>query len=77
MRVRRRVLLALILVATAFAAVVAFLVASVMAQSRGVSTREWFTGTGFGDLLNALQQYDTCAKILRRELRDEVLKKAA
>jgi hypothetical protein len=40
--------------ATAFAAVVAFLVANVMAQSRGVSTSAWFTGTGFGDLLNAL-----------------------
>ena len=25
-----------------------------MAQSRGVSTSAWFTGTGFGDLLNAL-----------------------
>jgi ABC-type transport system involved in multi-copper enzyme maturation permease subunit len=40
--------------ATAFAAVIAFLVANVMAQSRGVSTTAWFTGTGFGDLLNAL-----------------------
>jgi len=40
--------------ATAFAAIVAFLVANAMAQSRGVSTSAWFTGTGFGDLLNAL-----------------------
>jgi ABC-2 type transport system permease protein len=40
--------------ATAFAAVVAFLVATAMAQSRGVSTSAWFTGTGFGDLLKAL-----------------------
>jgi ABC-2 type transport system permease protein len=40
--------------ATAFAAVVAFAAANVMAQSRGVSTSAWFTGTGFGDLLNAL-----------------------
>jgi ABC-2 type transport system permease protein len=40
--------------ATAFAAVVAFIVANVMAQSRGVSTSAWYTGTGFGDLLNAL-----------------------
>jgi ABC-type transport system involved in multi-copper enzyme maturation permease subunit len=40
--------------ATAFAAVVAFGVANVMAASRGVSTSAWFTGTGFGDLLNAL-----------------------
>jgi hypothetical protein len=40
--------------ATAFAAVVAFVVANAMAQSRGVSTSAWFTGTGFGDLLKAL-----------------------
>ena len=40
--------------ATAFAAVVAFIVANVMAQTRGVSTSAWFTSTGFGDLLNAL-----------------------
>jgi hypothetical protein len=40
--------------ATAFASVIAFLVANVMASSRGVSTSAWFTGTGFGDLLNAL-----------------------
>jgi ABC-2 type transport system permease protein len=40
--------------ATAFAAIVAFLVANVMARSRGVSTGAWFTGTGFGDLLSAL-----------------------
>jgi ABC-type transport system involved in multi-copper enzyme maturation permease subunit len=40
--------------ATAFAAVVAFLVANVMARSRGVPTGAWYTGTGFGDLLTAL-----------------------
>jgi ABC-2 type transport system permease protein len=40
--------------ATAFAAVVAFIVANIMAQSRGVSTSAWYSGTGFGDLLNAL-----------------------
>jgi hypothetical protein len=40
--------------ATAFASVIAFGVANVMASSRGVSTSAWFTGTGFGDLLNAL-----------------------
>jgi ABC-2 type transport system permease protein len=40
--------------ATAFAAVVAFFAACAMAQSRGVSTSAWFTGTGFGDLLKAL-----------------------
>jgi ABC-2 type transport system permease protein len=40
--------------ATAFAAVVAFCVANVMASSRGVSTSAWYTGTGFGDLLRAL-----------------------
>jgi hypothetical protein len=40
--------------ATAFAAVVAFLAANAMAQSRGVSTGAWFTGTGLGDLLTAL-----------------------
>jgi hypothetical protein len=40
--------------ATAFAAVVAFLAANVMAHSRGVPVGAWFTGTGFGDLLNAL-----------------------
>ncbi len=40
--------------ATAFAAAVAFLVANAMAGSRGVPTGAWFTGTGFGDLLNAL-----------------------
>ncbi|HEX4830097.1 MAG TPA: ABC transporter permease [Trebonia sp.] len=40
--------------ATAFAAVVAFLVANVMAASRGVPTSAWFTGTGLGDLLRAL-----------------------
>jgi ABC-2 type transport system permease protein len=40
--------------ATAFAAVVAFVVANVMAQSRSVSTAAWFTGTGLGDLLRAL-----------------------
>jgi hypothetical protein len=42
------------MLATAFAAVAAFLVANAMAQSRGVSTSAWFTGTGLGDLLNAL-----------------------
>jgi ABC-2 type transport system permease protein len=42
------------LLATAFAAVVAFLVACAMAQSRSVSTSAWFTSTGFGDLLKAL-----------------------
>ena len=40
--------------ATAFAAVVAFLVACAMAQSRGVPTSAWFTSTGLGDLLKAL-----------------------
>jgi ABC-2 type transport system permease protein len=40
--------------ATAFAAIVAFLVANVMARTRGVSTAAWFTGTGFGDLVSAL-----------------------
>jgi hypothetical protein len=40
--------------ATAFASVVAFLVANAMAGSRGVSTSAWFTSTGFGDLLKAL-----------------------
>lgn len=40
--------------ATAFAAIVAFLVANVMARSRGVSTSAWFTSTGFGDLFSAL-----------------------
>jgi ABC-2 type transport system permease protein len=40
--------------ATAFAAVVAFGVANVMAQSRGVSAAAWFTGTGLGALLRAL-----------------------
>lgn len=40
--------------ATAFAAVIAFLAANVMAQSRNVSTSAWFTSTGFGDLLKAL-----------------------
>ena len=42
------------LLATAFAAVVAFLVANVMAHSRGVSTSAWFTGAGFGHLLKTL-----------------------
>jgi ABC-2 type transport system permease protein len=42
------------LLATAFAAAVAFLAANAMAQSRGVSVSAWFTGTGFGDLLKAL-----------------------
>jgi ABC-type transport system involved in multi-copper enzyme maturation permease subunit len=40
--------------ATVFAAVVAFLIANVMAQSRGVSTSAWYTATGLGDLLNAV-----------------------
>jgi hypothetical protein len=40
--------------ATAFAAVIAFLAANVMAQSRNVSTSAWFTSTGFADLLKAL-----------------------
>jgi hypothetical protein len=40
--------------ATAFAAVVAFIVANGMARARGVPTGAWFTGTGFGDLLGAL-----------------------
>lgn len=40
--------------ATAFAALVAFLAANAMARSRGVPTGAWFTGTGFGDLLRAL-----------------------
>lgn len=42
------------LLATAFAAVVAFGVANLMASSRGVSTSAWYTGTGFTDLLEAL-----------------------
>jgi hypothetical protein len=40
--------------ATAFASVVAFVAANAMARSRGVSTSAWFTSTGFGDLLRAL-----------------------
>lgn len=40
--------------ATAFAAVVAFGVANLMAASRGASTSAWYTGTGFTDLLEAL-----------------------
>jgi ABC-2 type transport system permease protein len=40
--------------ATAFAAVVAFIVANAMARTRSVPTSAWFTGTGFGDLLHAL-----------------------
>ena len=40
--------------ATAFAAVIAFFAACAMVQSRGVSTSAWFTGTGFGSLLKAL-----------------------
>jgi hypothetical protein len=40
--------------AVAFAAVVAFLAAIAMAGSRHVPTHAWFTGTGLGDLLNAL-----------------------
>jgi hypothetical protein len=40
--------------ATAFAALAAFLVANAMAQSRGVSTSAWFTSTGFGALFKAL-----------------------
>ena len=40
--------------ALCFAALVAFAVAIVMAQSRGVSTSAWFTSTGWGDLLTAL-----------------------
>jgi ABC-2 type transport system permease protein len=42
------------MLATAFAAVVAFLAATAMAQSRGVSTSAWFTSTGLTDLLKAL-----------------------
>lgn len=40
--------------ATAFAAVVAFAIANLMAASRGASTSAWYTGTGFTDLLEAL-----------------------
>jgi hypothetical protein len=40
--------------ATAFAAVVAFAVANLMAGARGASTSAWYTGTGFTDLLAAL-----------------------
>jgi hypothetical protein len=40
--------------ATAFAAVVAFGVANLMAASRGASTSAWYGGTGFTDLLAAL-----------------------
>jgi len=43
-----------LLLAFVFAAVVAFAVALVMAQSRGVSTQEWFSGTGMTDLFKAL-----------------------
>jgi hypothetical protein len=42
------------MLATAFASVIAFVVACAMARSRGVPTGAWFTGTGFGDLLKAL-----------------------
>ncbi|HYY18308.1 MAG TPA: ABC transporter permease [Streptosporangiaceae bacterium] len=40
--------------ATAFAAVIAFIAAIAMAQSRGVPVSAWFTGTGLGDLFKAL-----------------------
>lgn len=40
--------------ATAFAAVVAFGAANLMASSRGAPTSAWYTGTGFSDLLAAL-----------------------
>jgi ABC-type transport system involved in multi-copper enzyme maturation permease subunit len=46
--------LSFMVLATVFAAVVAFAVANVMAQSRGVSTSAWYTSTGFTDLLAAL-----------------------
>jgi hypothetical protein len=42
------------MLATLFASVVAFIIANVMAASRGVSTTAWFSATGWGDLLNAL-----------------------
>jgi hypothetical protein len=42
------------MLATLFASVVAFIAANIMATSRGVSTTQWFSGTGWGDLLNAL-----------------------
>lgn len=42
------------LLATAFASVVAFGVANLMASSRGVPTTAWYTSTGFTDLLEAL-----------------------
>ncbi|MCL2582000.1 MAG: ABC transporter permease [Streptosporangiales bacterium] len=46
--------LVFMVLATAFASVVAFGVANLMASSRGVSTSAWYTGTGFTDLLEAL-----------------------
>jgi hypothetical protein len=46
--------IAFILLAFLFAAVVAFVVAIVMAHARHTSTSAWFTGTGLGDLFRAL-----------------------
>jgi ABC-type transport system involved in multi-copper enzyme maturation permease subunit len=43
-----------LVLALVFAGVISFIVALVAAQSRGVSTSAWFTGTGFGDLLREL-----------------------
>jgi ABC-2 type transport system permease protein len=43
-----------LLLAFCFAAVVAFVVALAAAQTRGVSTHEWFTSTGMSDLFKAL-----------------------
>ena len=43
-----------LVLALCFAGVVALIVAVVAAQSRGVSTHAWFTGTGLGDLFREL-----------------------
>jgi ABC-2 type transport system permease protein len=43
-----------LLLALCFAAVVALIAAVAAAQSRGVSTSAWFTGTGLGDLFREL-----------------------
>ncbi len=59
---RRAVLLAgkmlgtisFLVLAVWFAAVVALVVAMVAAQSRGVSSHAWFTGTGLGDMFAEL-----------------------
>jgi hypothetical protein len=43
-----------LVLALCFAGVIALIVAVVAAQSRGVSTHAWFTGTGLGDLFREL-----------------------